>query len=89
MESNQNISVEFTPEFQAYTHSENHVGDSLVTVKQSAIEYQNGKKGQSRMPVNIVAVLDKSGSMRGRKIEMVRQTLGFIIDERKPQHSAL
>lgn len=37
----------------------------------------------SRAPVDIVAVIDKSGSMRGPKIELVKKTLLFVIDQRK------
>lgn len=35
----------------------------------------------ARAPVDIVAVIDKSGSMRGSKIELVRKTLLFVIDQ--------
>ena len=37
----------------------------------------------SRAPVDIVAVIDKSGSMRGSKIDLVRKTLLFVIDQCK------
>ena len=35
----------------------------------------------SRSSVDIVAVIDKSGSMRGDKIALVRKTLLFVIDQ--------
>ena len=35
----------------------------------------------SRAPVDIVAVIDKSGSMAGQKISLVRDTLLFVIDQ--------
>ena len=35
----------------------------------------------SRASVDIVAVIDKSGSMRGEKIALVRKTLEFVIDQ--------
>ena len=75
------INFEFTPEFQAYAHTEKHEGDSIITVK--SLSFEENQSEESRAPVNIVAVLDKSGSMYGRKIELVRQTLKFIIDECK------
>ena len=37
----------------------------------------------SRAPVDIVAVIDKSGSMRGSKIELVKKTLLFVVDQCK------
>ena len=35
----------------------------------------------SRASVDIVAVIDKSGSMRGEKLTLVKETLHFIIDQ--------
>ena len=37
----------------------------------------------SRASVDIVAVIDKSGSMGGEKIKLVRKTLLFVIDQCK------
>ena len=37
----------------------------------------------ARASVDIVAVIDKSGSMRGQKIALVRETLLFVIDQCK------
>ncbi len=37
----------------------------------------------SRASVDIVAVIDKSGSMSGEKIKLVRETLLFVIDQCK------
>ena len=38
---------------------------------------------QSRSPVDIVAVIDRSGSMSGIKLDLVRKTLLFVIDQCK------
>ena len=35
----------------------------------------------SRAPVDIVAVIDKSGSMRGEQLRLVKKTLLFMIDQ--------
>ena len=35
----------------------------------------------SRSPVDIAAVIDKSGSMRGTKLDLVKKTLLFVIDQ--------
>ena len=37
----------------------------------------------SRAPVDIVAVIDKSGSMQGGKLELVKKTLLFVVDQCK------
>ena len=36
-----------------------------------------------RAPVDIVAVIDKSGSMHGAKLDLVKKTLLFVIDQCK------
>ena len=36
----------------------------------------------SRPSVDIVAVIDKSGSMSGVKLDLVKETLLFVIDQR-------
>jgi Mg-chelatase subunit ChlD len=33
-----------------------------------------------RTPIDLICVIDKSGSMSGKKIKLVRETLEFIID---------
>jgi len=38
-----------------------------------------------RAPVSITAVVDKSGSMRGEKLRLVKVTLEFVINQLKPQ----
>ena len=40
----------------------------------------------SRAPVDIVAVIDKSGSMRGGKLELVKKTLLFVVDQCKSRN---
>ena len=37
----------------------------------------------SRASVDIVAVIDKSGSMKGEKLKLVQETLHFVIDQCK------
>ena len=37
----------------------------------------------ARAPVDVVAVIDKSGSMRGGKLELVKKTLLFVVDQCK------
>lgn len=40
----------------------------------------------SRPSVDIVAVIDKSGSMRGVKLDLVKKTLLFVIDQCEYYH---
>jgi len=39
------------------------------------------KKTDERAPIDLVCVIDKSGSMRGEKIELVKSTLIFMIEQ--------
>ncbi len=43
----------------------------------------------SRVPIDIVAVIDKSGSMRETKLNLVKKTLLFVIDQCKVSRSVL
>jgi len=36
---------------------------------------------QSRAPINLIAVMDRSGSMEGEKIRLVKETLNFVITQ--------
>lgn len=40
---------------------------------------------QERASLDIVCVIDKSGSMRGPKIDLVRKTLTFMVDQLRPK----
>jgi len=40
---------------------------------------------ESRAPVDIVAVIDRSGSMQGQKLDLVKQSLGFVQRQLLPQ----
>ena len=73
------ISTKWNTEFAAYTHHEKHECCALITVKAEDVQVSS----QSRVPVDIVAVIDKSGSMSGEKIEMVKNTLKIIINDRE------
>lgn len=71
------LSLTAQAEFSAYTHASRH--DCWAVVNISAPVY----KRESRAPIDVVAVIDQSGSMRGEKIERVKKTLLFVISQRK------
>ena len=35
----------------------------------------------TRVPVDIVGVIDKSGSMNGEKIQLVKKTMQFVVEQ--------
>lgn len=74
--SAERISVNWTPEFSAYPLVE-QPGWCVCTMKAPYYE------PTARAPVDIVAVIDKSGSMHGEKLDLVKETLEFVIDQCK------
>ncbi len=71
------IAIEWTPEFAAYPPGTKQEGWSVCTLKAPFFE------PTARAPVDIVAVIDKSGSMHGEKLNLVKETLEFVIDQCK------
>lgn len=72
--SNQ-IALSWTPEFAAYAPSKEHKAWAITTLKAPFYE------PTARAPVDICAVIDRSGSMHGEKLELVKETLEFVIDQ--------
>ncbi len=50
----------------------------IITSIKANIDYESDRKG-----MDIVMVLDISGSMQGKKLKMVKETVQFLIDELK------
>ena len=71
------ISLSASPEYGCYSASSEQLCWAVTSFKAPFYE------PISRAPVDIVAVIDKSGSMGGEKIRLVRETLLFVIDQRK------
>lgn len=60
-------------EFDAYVHNEQHTVNVLVTLKTASIE-----EDVNRSEICLSASLDRSGSMHGQKIKLVKRTMYFI-----------
>ena len=69
------ISVSATAEYDRYPHSSEQACWAIASFKAPFYE------PTSRAPVDIVAVIDKSGSMRGTKLDLVKKTLLFVVDQ--------
>merc|ERR1711972_417275 len=53
----------------------------LVTVQAGACPQPSGENSEERQPMDIIGVLDVSGSMRGDKIRQVQDATRFIIEQ--------
>ena len=71
------LSLTAQAEFSAYAHASRH--DCWAVVDIAGPSY----KRESRVAIDVVAVIDQSGSMAGEKIERVKKTLLFVISQRK------
>ena len=72
----QEISLTTSIQYAAYDHTK-ATADCIAMVTARAPLYEP----QSRSAVDIVAVIDRSGSMAGVKLNLVRKTLLFVIDQ--------
>ena len=72
----QEITLKASTQYSAYDHAKATSGCiAMATVKAPLYE------PQSRSAVDIVAVIDRSGSMAGLKLNLVKKTLLFVIDQ--------
>ena len=75
--SSPEITLTSTTEYACYSPSSLHHCWAVTSFKAPLYE------PSARASVDIVAVIDKSGSMSGQKIALVRETLLFVIDQCK------
>jgi hypothetical protein len=68
------IEVTPTTAYEAFAHYS--AGDMLTMISLTAPNF----KHEIRAPIDTVAVIDKSGSMNGVKLELVKKTLNFMIN---------
>ena len=78
---NQDITISCESEYKDYNYNEKVDIWTLVSLKAPRqIEEENEEK---RAPIDLVAVIDKSGSMSGEKLELVKKTLEFVLTQCK------
>ena len=71
------VSLTAIAEFSSYSPAVRHDCWAVVEIAAPSC------KLESRAPIDIVAVIDTSGSMEGEKIDLVKYTLLFVINQRK------
>lgn len=55
-------------------------GPCLLTINAKELENEDDID-ENRTAIDLVCIIDKSGSMRGKKIKLVHETLEFIIEQ--------
>lgn len=80
-QGDEKIALRTAPEFAAY--SPGKVETCWATVTMTAPFYEP----TTRAEIDLVAVIDRSGSMSGSKIKLVQETLDFVVDQRESNHA--
>jgi len=74
--TNPSVVLETSVEKRFVPHSQSEILKGMVTIKAPV-----DPSGTSRAPLDLVAVIDRSGSMAGSKLILVKETLTFIVDQ--------
>jgi Mg-chelatase subunit ChlD len=81
---NTNLEIKTINEFSECLSSKET--EILVLTSIKAPEFtKEEEKDEKRAPIDIVCVIDKSGSMRGEKMELVKSTLKFMLEQLGPE----
>lgn len=77
----QDVSISCESEYKDYIYNEKVDIWTLVSLKApKEVEEDDEDK---RAPIDLVAVIDKSGSMQGEKLNLVKKTLEFVLTQCK------
>jgi len=77
----QDIVLTCSSEYKEYKFDEAFDMWSLITLKAPCQEEDENE--EKRPPIDLVAVIDKSGSMEGKKLNLVKTTLEFVLTQLK------
>ena len=75
--SEMKVTIACSTEYKDYAFNEKSDIWTLVSLKAPLLEEKDGI--EKRAPIDIVAVIDKSGSMAGEKLCLVKKTLEFVV----------
>ena len=81
LSSEPKVHIQLTPEYPEYNPTQ--ATNCWVDINLSAPVYEENES--ARAPVDIVAVIDRSGSMSGGKLDLVKKTLHFVVSQLTPK----
>ena len=78
-----NVQVSCISEFAEYSYNASHSIWAVVSLKAPHQKEEGDEEGSSkqRAGMDLVGVIDKSGSMAGEKMELVKSTLQFVLTQ--------
>ncbi|GFP94258.1 uncharacterized protein sll0103 [Phtheirospermum japonicum] len=79
----QNVVIKTVPELHAVAASES-LDDFAVLVRLRAPPLPDDARQVQRAPIDLVTVLDVSGSMRGPKLALLKRAVSFVVDNLGP-----
>ena len=77
-----NLTTKITFEYDQIPH--NQISDVYAMTSIQAPSYEP-EEGKSSAPIDIVCVIDRSGSMSGEKMKLVKSSLEFMVDQMKEE----
>ncbi|XP_065682362.1 inter-alpha-trypsin inhibitor heavy chain H3-like isoform X1 [Hydra vulgaris] len=77
--SDKKVNIECSTEYKDYSFNEKLDIWTLISIKAPILEAK--EEDEKRAPIDIVAVIDKSGSMAGEKLSLVKKTLEFVVSQ--------
>lgn len=79
------LSISTRIEYSSLPRGETKDVFGLVTVQAAAANALSSETGEERQAMDLVCVLDVSGSMAGDKIQQVKQAVRFVVDNADPR----
>ncbi|CAN0916401.1 E3 ubiquitin-protein ligase WAV3 [Linum grandiflorum] len=76
------MEIETYPEFPAVSRYASHSGFSVLIHLKAP--HMKNNTGVSRAPIDLITVLDTSGSMAGTKLALLKRAMGFVIQNLGP-----
>eukprot|EP01112_Ceratiomyxa_fruticulosa_P005900 TRINITY_DN16710_c0_g1_i1.p1 TRINITY_DN16710_c0_g1~~TRINITY_DN16710_c0_g1_i1.p1 ORF type:complete len:118 (-),score=23.47 TRINITY_DN16710_c0_g1_i1:101-454(-) len=76
------ITVKGETEFPAFTYDKEHTFHAIASIQ--APKFEEISRA-SRAPIDLIVVIDASGSMAGEKLALVKNTLHFVVNQLKKE----